>query len=50
MHILHVPSFFFTNTTEEANILELGRMYPISNKSYMAFSILSLNFFGAYMV
>jgi hypothetical protein len=28
MHILIVPSFFFTKTTDEANGLELGLMQP----------------------
>lgn len=40
--ILIVLSFFFTNTTEEANRLELGRMNPISSNSLIAFSISSL--------
>jgi hypothetical protein len=39
-----VPSFFLTNTTEDAKELELGLMWLMSNNSLMAFSISSLNF------
>jgi len=42
MHI--VLSFFFTNTIEDANGLELGLMWPMSNNSLMDFSISSLYF------
>jgi hypothetical protein len=46
MHMRIVPSFFFTNTTEDANGLELGLMWPMSNNSLIAFSISSLYFLG----
>ena len=39
MHILKVPSFFLTITTEEAYGMELGIMRPNSKSYLMAYSI-----------
>jgi hypothetical protein len=42
MHILMVPFFFRTKTTEEVNGLLLGLMCPIASNSLISFSISSL--------